>query len=131
MAFDEDSQQVSGVENHQPLTGYFSIINEILDSSLRPLLFTEQLELILTYLCSQRQLEFSGSWGVFVADQEEKQLLLSVCCGFPVARKSSCAQVPFGFCHCGQTIHNRKITLFQDKAPLQLADEDDSTGGHY
>lgn len=125
-----DSGQ-SGADITLSLPGFSSIIREILDLSLRPLLYTEQLELIIDYLTSQERLGFSGSWGIFTADNEAECLRLILSRQFPAIQRDACAKVAFGLCHCGQTYHRRKLTFFTDKPPRYLFGDTAAPKPHY
>jgi signal transduction histidine kinase len=121
----------SGGDPALSLPGFSSIVHEILDIALRPLVSAEQLEHIIGYLTSQDDLGFSGQWGVFAVNSEEECLHLSLCCGFPAIQRDACATVPFGLCHCGQTVYRRKLTFFPDKPPQRQSSEAGLTDSHY
>jgi len=97
------------------LPGFFSILHEILDIALKPLVCAEQLEQIAGCLISQERLGFSGGWGIFTADNEAEYLRLSLCHEFPATQRDACAKVAFGRCDCGQTILRRQLSFFADK----------------
>ena len=113
------------------LPGFSSIVHEILDIALRPLVSAEQLEHIIGYLTSQVDLGFSGQWGVFAVDAEEQCLRLSLCCGFSAMQRDACATVAFGLCHCGQTVYRRKLAFFADKPPQRQPDDPGLADTHH
>ena len=121
----------SGTDLTLFLPGFSAIVHEILDIALRPLVCAEQLEHIVGYLTSLEHLGFTGQWGVFTADAEEQCLRLSLCCGFPAIQRETCTTVPFGVCHCGQTVYRRNVTYFADKPPSRLPDDAAPADAHY
>ncbi|MDR3090551.1 MAG: PAS domain-containing protein [Desulfobulbaceae bacterium] len=122
---------LTGADAILALPGFSSIIHEVLDIALRPLVYAEQLEHIIGYLANQEHLGFSGHWGVFGVDMGDECLRLSLCSGFLATQRDICAKVPFGVCHCGQTFYRRKPTFFSDKPPQRLHDEATAADTHY
>jgi len=103
------------------LPSFSSIIHEILDLAVQPALCPEQLERIICYLTSQEQLGFSGSWGIFTADNEAECLRLTLSRQFPAILRDTCATVPFGRCHCGQACRRHELAFFTDKPTRYLS----------
>lgn len=83
---------------------YFSqrIMNEILQISLMPISLDEQLLFILDKILAIPSIELLPSGAIFLSNNDSGILKLHAQRGFSAQQASTCAQVPFGTCHCGQ-----------------------------
>ncbi|MEN8143041.1 MAG: PAS domain S-box protein [Thermodesulfobacteriota bacterium] len=78
------------------------IMNSILNVSLLPVPFDEQLEMILDYILSIPTIKLLPTGAILLVGDQPDSLSLKVQRGFSEQQLATCCQVPFGKCHCGR-----------------------------
>ena len=89
------------------------IMNSILNVSLLPLSFEEQLEMILDYILSIPTIKLLPSGAILLIGDQPDSLSLKVQRGFSNEQLDTCCQVPFGKCHCGRAAISGKIQFVE------------------
>ncbi len=89
------------------------IMNSILNVSLLPVSFDEQLEMILDYILSIPTIELLPNGAILLTDDQPDSLILKVQRGFSEQQLDTCCQVPFNKCHCGRAAASGKIQFVQ------------------
>ncbi|HEC16794.1 MAG TPA: bacteriohemerythrin [Sedimenticola sp.] len=87
-------------------------ISCILDITLKPISFRQQLKEILDVLVSISWLRVEKKGAIFVANSR-RELVLAVQHGLPAQLQEACAKIPFGRCLCGKAAATGTI-LFRD-----------------
>ena len=85
-------------------------ISAILDITLKPLSFKQQLTEILDVLVSISWLRAEHKGAIFVAN-EHRELVMVVEHQLHDALIEKCARVPFGHCLCGRAAENREVVF--------------------
>jgi len=89
------------------------IINSILNVCFRKVSFDEQMELILDLILSIPTIKLLPSGGILLVGDEPAVLCLQAQRGFPAQQVETCAQVPFGKCHCGRAALEGEIQFVE------------------
>lgn len=119
-------------QHHSQECYHQEIVNDILEISLEPYLFKEQLERILDYLITRKKLHLAPMAAVFLVDHELQTLTLKANRGFTKAQESSCNNVKLGLCHCGRAAQSDAIHFFASSPPLYNSDTGPAPPfGHY
>jgi PAS domain S-box-containing protein len=85
------------------------IMNDILSVSLLPISFNEQLGKILDLILSIETIKLLPNGAILLVDDQPGTLCLKVEREFSDQQKATCAEVPFGKCHCGRAASSGKM----------------------
>jgi GAF domain-containing protein len=86
-------------------------LNAILRISLEPISLDEQMHRTLGLILKLPWLALERKGCIFLADEGAKVLVRKAQVGMPAGALSTCAQVPFGTCLCGQAVVAREIVF--------------------
>jgi len=89
------------------------IMNSILQISLMPVSFEQQLELVLDQILSIPTIALLPNGAILLTGDEPGYLQLKAQRGFSGQQLATCDRVPFGKCHCGRAALNREIQFVQ------------------
>ena len=85
------------------------IMNDILSVSLLPISFNEQLGKILDLILSIETIKLLPNGAILLVGDQPGTLCLKVEREFSDQQKATCAEVPFGKCHCGRAASSGKM----------------------
>lgn len=88
---------------------YQSTISSILQISMEPVPFEEQLGRILDTIISIPLLPMQSKGGIFLVEEEPDVLVMKVQRGYSKEMQAACAKVPFGKCLCGMAVSTRQV----------------------
>jgi PAS domain S-box-containing protein len=107
-------------------------INSVLRISLEPLSLEEQLRRILNLILDLPWLALEHKGCIFLADKELNRLVMRVHVGMPAGVLSTCSQVEFGKCLCGNAfLANRVVFSSGLDACHSILYEGVQPHGHY
>jgi PAS domain S-box-containing protein len=86
-------------------------INSVLRISLEPISLEEQLRRILNLILDLPWLVLEHKGCIFLADHELKRLIMRVQVGMSLGVLSTCSQVEFGTCLCGNTFLENRVVF--------------------
>src|SRR5262249_1186126 len=86
-------------------------LNAILRISLEPTSLDEQMRRVLGLILTLPWLALEWKGCIYLADEGAKVLVRKAQVGMPAGVLSTCAQVPFGTCLCGQAVVAKEIVF--------------------
>jgi hypothetical protein len=86
-------------------------LNAILRIALEPISLDEQMHRVLGLILTLPWLALEWKGCIYLADERAKVLVMKAQVGMPAGVLSSCAQVPFGTCLCGQAVVAKEIAF--------------------
>ncbi|MEW6367470.1 MAG: ATP-binding protein [Acidobacteriota bacterium] len=109
-----------------------SVVNTMLRSSLEDVSLDSMLHLTLDLLTSLPWLTFESRGAIFIADEQERALLMRVHKGLSEEIVKACRRIPYGRCMCGRAAESGEIE-FVDKLDEmhEITYEGITPHGHY
>jgi serine phosphatase RsbU (regulator of sigma subunit)/putative methionine-R-sulfoxide reductase with GAF domain len=86
-------------------------LNALLRISLEPISLDEQMYRVLGLILKLPWLALEWKGCIYLADEGAKVLVMTAQVGMPDGVLSTCAQVPFGTCLCGQAVVAREVVF--------------------